>query len=295
MKPHLLLPLLSLLASCVMPGAYLPSRSGADLVLPLHFRADAPHVNASINRHRPVSMLLDTGASVSVIESNLAAMNEIAQTGRGTSIKGIHGSAAARQGIMRSFDLGPWHTENVSCYIRASTSQRPGGLGSAILGIDHLRRSCSFVTYDYRARRVELGFGRSFIPNGSRLSRTPFRWVNGLPMIRVSTGGISWDAVVDTGSSWGIVIDQSTAAQLGQARGGLDMGRGLMLSGVGGSVRADQAGARIIRGPAISLCGQTYADPQLYVMPGPKRIGSRFWHGGRMTLDFRTGTLWLER
>ncbi len=124
MKPHLLLPLLSLLTSCVIPGAYLPSRSGADLVLPLHFRADAPHVNASINRHRPISMLLDTGASVSVLEANLAAMNEIAQTGRGTSIKGIHGNAAARQGIMRSFDLGPWHTENVSCYIRASTSQR---------------------------------------------------------------------------------------------------------------------------------------------------------------------------
>jgi hypothetical protein len=30
-------------------------------------------------------------------------------------------------------------------------------------------------------------------------------------------------------------------------------------------------------------------------MPGPKRIGSRFWHGSRLTLDFRTNTLWLER
>lgn len=295
MKPLLLLPFLSLLASCVMPGAYLPSRNGADLVLPMHFRADAPHVNASVNRHRPISMLLDSGASVTVLEENLASMNDIAQTGRGTRIKGIHGSAPASQGIMRTLDLGPWHAENVSCYVRASTSRRPGGLGSAILGIDHLRRHCSFVTYDYRSRRVELGFGRAFIPGGSRLTRTPFRMVNGLPMIRVSAGGLSWDAVVDTGSSWGIVIDQSTAARLGQARGGLGMGPGLMLSGVGGSVRADDAGARIIRGPAISLCGQTYADPQLYVMPGPKRIGSRFWHGSRLTLDFRTGTLWLER
>lgn len=295
MKPLFILPLLSLLASCVMPGAYLPSHGGSDLVLPLHFRADAPHVNASINRHRPVSMLLDTGASVSVFEANLAAMNDIAQTGRGTSIKGVHGSAAARQGVMSTFDLGPWHTENVSCYIRASSSPRPGGLGSAILGIDHLRRHCSFVTYDYRASRVELGFGRSFVPDGGNITRAPFRIIGGLPMIRVSAGGLSWDAVVDTGSSWGIVIDQSTAAKLGQAQGGLGMGRGMMLSGVGGSVRADQAGARIIRGPAATLCGQTFDSPQLYVMPGPKRIGSRFWHGSRLTLDFRTGTLWLER
>ena len=295
MKPLLLLPFLSLLASCVVPGASLPSRSGADLVLPLHFRADAPHVNASINRHRPISMLLDTGASVTVIEANLAAMHGIPQTGRGTSIKGIHGHTPARQGIVRTLDLGPWQAENVTCYVRASTSRRPGGLGSAILGIDHLRRQCSFVTYDYRSQRVELGFGHAFVPRSQRITRTPFRMVNGVPMIRVSTRGLSWDAIIDTGSSWGIVIDQSTAARLGQARGGLGMGPGLMLSGVGGSVRADQAGARIIRGPDVSLCGHTYADPQLYVMPGPKRIGSRFWHGSRLTLDFRTNTLWLER
>lgn len=274
-----------------MPG----SRHGADLVLPLHFRADAPHIDARINRHRPISMLLDTGASVSVLEANLAAMNAIPPTGRGVSIKGVHGSAAAREGIIRSLDLGSWHADDVTCYIRASTSARPGGLGSAILGIDHLRRHCSFVTYDYRARRVELGFSRSFIPEGSRITRVPFRFVGGLPVIQVRAGSVSWEAVVDTGSSWGIVIDQSTAARLGQTRGGLSMGSGLMLRGVGGSVRADQAGARIIRAPHITLCGHTYPDAQLFVMPGPKRIGSRFWNGSRLTLDFRTNTLWLER
>jgi hypothetical protein len=30
-------------------------------------------------------------------------------------------------------------------------------------------------------------------------------------------------------------------------------------------------------------------------MPGPKRIGSRFWQGARMTVDFRGNALWLER
>ena len=294
----LLAPLL--LSSCVMPSgpgiAPVGSRSltTGDIALPLRFRAEAPHVTGSINGWRPLLLLADTGASVCVFDSNIAAATGITATGASASLRGVHGRTSAHAGILRTLDAGAWHLENVPCYVRRSTVESLGGPGSAILGIDQMRRHFAHVTFDYRRGVLELGRS-SFQPRSSRATRVPFRMIGGLPVIRVSAGGLAWDAVVDTGSSWGVVIDQTTAARLGQARGGQGLGPGLLLSGVGGSVRADRAGARIIRVPEVSLCGQSYRGAELYVMPGPMRIGSRFWHGTRMTLDFSTNTLWVER
>ena len=291
MKPLLLLPFLVLLASCVMPA----SRQGVDVVLPMHFRADVPHVMASINRRAPVPMLLDSGASVTVFETSVATQNAIAAIGVRTKLKGIHGEAPASQGMIHTLDIGPLHQEHVNCFIQAGAGSRPGGLGGAILGINLFSHQCSFITYDYRARRVEISYSRPFVPQPSGITRTPFRLVSGIPEISVTSDGITWSAVVDTGSTWGIVVDQATATKLGQPHGGMPLGPGMLLSGVGGSVRADEANARIITAPEVSLCGQSFRGAKLYVMPGPNRIGSRFWHGSRMTLDFRTSTLWLER
>lgn len=291
MKPLLILPFLVLLASCVMPG----SRQGVDVVLPMHFRADVPHVMASINRRAPVPMLLDSGASVTAFETSVATQNAIAAIGVRTKLKGIHGEALASQGMIHTLDIGPLHQEHVNCFIQAGAGSRPGGLGVAILGINLFSHQCSFITYDYRARRVEISYSRPFVPQTAGITRTPFRLVGGIPEISVTSDGITWNAVVDTGSTWGIVVDQATATKLGQPHGGMPLGPGMLLSGFGGSVRADEANARIITAPEVSLCGQSFRGAKLYVMPGPNRIGSRFWHGCRLTLDFRTNTLWLER
>jgi predicted aspartyl protease len=286
-----------LLSSCMMPLLPVASRNpAADMAVPVHFRSAAPHVTGRINGRSSISLLLDTGAVMSVFEPDVATYAGLMPSGeRAVKIRGVHGTAAATRAVMNTLEIGSWRGTNVPCLVRGSPSFRPGGLGNAILGMDHFRRHCSFMTVDYRRGGVELGFSRSFQPGGSRVTRTPLRWVNGLPVIRVSSGGLSWDAVVDTGSSWGIVVDQSTAARLGHARGGYSMGDKLILTGVGGSVRADQAGARVVRVSGVSLCGENHSGAAFYVMPGPKRIGSRFWAGSRLTLDFRTNTLWLER
>lgn len=273
-----------------------PQNPWADVTVPMQLRAGTPHVMASINGQRAIPLLLDTGATLSVFEPDVAtACGLLPSGGRRLQIRGVHGTAGASQAVMSTMDLGQWHTTNVPCLVRGISSFRPGGLGSAILGMDHLRRHCSFMTIDYQRNTVELGFSRPFQPIHGRATRTPLRWSMGMPVIRVSSGGVSWDAVVDSGSTWGIVIDQSTAARLGHAHDGMGMGRGLILSGVGGSVQADQVGARTIQVSAAQLCGETYPGATLYVMPGPKRIGSRFWQGARVTVDFRSNSLWLER
>lgn len=297
MKTFIALLIVSLLSSCEMPFLpVVPQNPGADVAVPAQFRAGAPHVMASINGHRAIPLLLDTGATLSVFEPDVATgCGLLPSGGSRVKIRGVHGTAGASQAVMSTMDVGQWHATNVPCLVRGISSFRPGGLGSAILGMDHLRRHCSFLTIDYQRNTVELGFSRSFQPSRSVVTRTPLRWSMGMPVIRVSSGGVSWDAVVDSGSTWGIVIDQSTAARLGHAHDGMRMGNDLILSGVGGSVRADQAGARTIQVPAVTLCGETYEGAVLYVMPGPKRIGSRFWQGTRLTLDFRGNALWLER
>ncbi len=297
MKALFALLIVCLMSSCMMPFLPLaPLGPEADVVVPMQMRAGTPHVMASINGQRAIPLLLDTGATLSVFEPDVATeCGLLPSGGRRLQIRGVHGTAGASQAVMSTMDLGQWHATNVRCLVRGISSFRPGGLGSAIFGMDHLRRHCSFMTIDYQRGNVELGFSRAFQPASGAVTRTPLRWVNGMPVIRVSSGGISWEAVVDSGSTWGIVIDQSTAARLGHAHDGMGMGRGLILSGVGGSVRADQVGARTIQVPEATLCGQTYPGTTLYVMPGPKRIGSRFWEGARLTVDFRSNALWLER
>lgn len=291
-----LLPL-CLLASCAMPFLPVaPLNPAADVAVPAQFRSGTPHVMASINGRRAIPLLLDSGATMSVFEPDVATdCGLLPSGGRRVQILGVNGTAGASRAEIGTMELGQWRATNVPCLVRGLSSFRPGGLGSAILGMDHLRRHCSFLTIDYTRGGVELGFSRPFQPTSGAVTRTPLRWVTGMPVIRVSSGGISWDAVVDTGSSWGIVIDQSTAARLGHAHDGMSMGNDLILSGVGGSVRADQAGARTIQVPAATLCGETHEGTTLYVMPGPKRVGSRFWQDTRLTLDFRGNALWLER
>lgn len=285
------------LTSCVMPlMPVAPQNPSAEVATGLWLRAHAPHVMGRINGQR-VPLLLDTGATTSVFEPDVATGCGLQPVGASRlQIQGVLGKTGASRAVMSTLEIGSWRATNVPCLVRGSSSFRPGGVGSAILGMDHLRRQCSFVTLDYRRGRVELGFSRPYQPRGDlHVSRTPLRWVNGLPYIHVSSDGIAWDAVVDTGSSCGIVVDQSTAARLGYAHGGVGLGRGLILSGVGGSVSAGKAGARVIQVPSAALCGENHVGAALYVMPGPKRVGSRFWEGSRLTLDFRSGSLWLER
>ncbi|MBE7494989.1 MAG: aspartyl protease family protein [Verrucomicrobiaceae bacterium] len=271
------------------------SGAAEKLVLPMHFRADAPHVTGRLNGGKELPMLLDTGASICVLEGAAASANGVRPgRGRPVRIRGIHGNTSAAPAVIRSLSLGPWQVADVPCYVRQGG--RLGDLGNVILGIDFVRRHCRFITFDYAHGRVELGFDRSFSPRqGAQVTRAPFRLEDGLPMIRVSSGGLSWDAIVDTGSSWGIVIDQLTATHLGHPHDGASLGRNMVLSGVGGSISADDAGARVIRVPAATVGGRTTAHTDMFVMPGPMRIGSRFWHGSRLTLDFRSRTLWLER
>lgn len=286
-----------LLSSCAMPFLPMaPQNPAAEVAVPMQLRAGTPHVMASINGQSAISLLLDTGATLSVFEPDVATDSGLLPSGGSrVQIRGVHGTAGASQAVMSTMQLGQWRATDVPCLVRGTASFRPGGIGSAILGMDHLRRHCSFLTIDYQRGTVELGFSRAFQPMSGAVTRTPLRWMNGMPVVRVSSGGISWDAVVDSGSSWGIVVDQSTAARLGHANDGVGMGGGLILSGVGGSVRADQAGARMIQVPAATLCGETHPGTTLYVMPGPKRVGSRFWQGTRLTVDFRGNALWLER
>lgn len=299
---RLFLPLTLLLGSCTLPPpSAAPVRVAVStensVTVPMFLRADAPHVRGRLNAAAPLPVLIDTGASISVLESSVATACELhPAAGRPLRIRGVHGNTTAYPATLRSLDLGGWLTRDVTCYIRNSTNTRPGGLGSIIVGVDHLRRHCSHVTFDFTRGSIAFGTrgGPSVPKSGRSVTRTPLRIVDGLPVIHVTAGGIGWDAVVDTGSSWGIVIDQAIATRLGHARDGRGLGRNMVLSGVGGSIAADDAGARVIHVPAVSLGGRTLSNPELFVMPGPNRIGSRFWRGGCMTLDFTTNTLWLQ-
>ncbi len=187
-----------LLSACALPFSPLgPQSPAADVEVPVQFKAGTPHVMASINGRGPIPLLLDTGATLSVFEPEVATDSGLVPTGgRRVQVRGVHGIIGASQAVMNTLDLGQWRATNVACLVRGASSFRPGGLGSAILGMNHLRRHCSFLTIDYPRSTVELGFSRPFQPSGGAVTRTPLRWVNGLPIVRVSCGGMAWDDAV---------------------------------------------------------------------------------------------------
>jgi predicted aspartyl protease len=305
MKTLLALLSVCLLAACMMPyGPPMGPMNGgggagglAQVVVPMRLMGETPHVMASINGRQPLPLLLDTGATYSIVTPDVATGLDLQPTGGSrVTVRGVHGTTGATQAVMSTMQVGEWRATDVACLVRGMPGSSSNALGHAILGMNHMRYYCSFLTIDYRRNTVELGFSRPYQPLSPAATRTPLRWSNGLPMIRVSSGGISWDAIVDTGSCWGIVIDQDTAARLGHAYDGQRMGDDVILSGVGGSVGAGQAGARVLQLSNAYLCGEPRNEnTTAYVMPGPKRVGSLYWQGTRLTVDFRSNVLWLER
>jgi hypothetical protein len=113
-------------------------------------------------------------------------------------------------------------------------------------------------------------------------------------MARVSVGKVSWDAIVDTGSCFGVEIDQRLAQRLGQGTGGQAVSGNFVMIGVGGTTTPEKAGVRVITVPRMTTMGSTFSNAQIDVMPGPARIGSFFLQNYRVTFDFRRQLVWLE-
>jgi hypothetical protein len=271
------------------------------IVLPFRMEDDAvPVLEAEINGVAGVPLILDTGASATLLHAATAARAEVrllaAEEGS-VPMQGVIGVEQARIGLVRRLRLGGWTTEGFPCLVRLHEN-RIGLTGASfrhnLLGFDLLRRHCSQVTLDFPKRTVEFAFAGRFQPQpGRHVAWAPFTVRQGAPFITLGSGDQRWQAVVDTGSFNGVEISRQVAEQLGVADQGQPV-EGLILLSVGGTTTSDDAGLRTVRLADLSLFGETWRNAPVDISPGPPRVGSYFLRDYRVTFDFRAGRIWLE-
>lgn len=275
------------------------TRPAAPVTLPLFIVAGLPTLDVQIGSGGKVPMMLDTGASRTMIQANLAVkkklpiLNPAEMT---VEMKGVIGSEKGRVGLLDPLILGTWAVHDYPCFVRTYESRFLNlvDFPESLLGFDLAHQHCTYLTLDYRRNKVVFGFGESYAGQvGPRTSKTPFTVKQGVPFITVKSGGTQWEAIVDSGSFNGVEINEEIATRL-NLQGTGEKIEGLHLAAIGDSVTSAEVNMRRVRLKELRLLSGTYRDAEVDISPGHARIGSRFLMDYRVTFDFKRKLLWLE-
>lgn len=270
--------------------------------IPLRLKHGVPVIQATINGPGAVPMMVDTGASRTMIQAAMAVEKKVPvlrAEDATVEMQGVVGREKGRIGLLDPLVLGGWALNGYPCLVRTYENRSANARGAqafpeSLLGFDVALRNCKYLTLDYRTKIITFGFRESFrAPSGKRVAQTPFTVKHGVPFIKVSSGGKSWEAIVDTGSFNGIEISEDVAAILKVQDQGVVV-RGLYLMAVGGTVSSAQAKLRTVKLPDLTLVGDRYKGVEVDISPGPPRVGSFFLKDYRVTFDFSRKRLWLE-
>lgn len=268
--------------------------------VPMNWKSGLPHVQARVNG-REVEFIIDSGSQGTVLEADTALRCGVRTAKRSEgklSLTGISGTESALMGVPERVEIGAWHWEGKPCFVRTTQSEisRPGFVGGRrfeinVLGMDVMRRMCSYVTLDYPGAKVTFGFRNAFKPDAGRRSwRAPMVVKDGLAYVRLGDGRSEWMAVVDTGTSSCVEVGPEIAA-----RGGLPQGTALpriFRIGVGASNSSAAVPVAGIR--SLELLGPPLLNVPAVLVPDSAKVGSGLLRRFRVTLDFRRSVLWME-
>ena len=266
--------------------------------VPLAFPGGQPHVRVVHSQGGSRKMMFDTGASLTVLSQREAlrhgALWVDPRDVPEISARGVLGTESFQPAMLPGLQIGAWNAGPVQILVPPANAQTGLRGGLAILGFGTVARSCSYVTVDYPARELVLGFGKSYQPsNRTNVRRSEFFVESGVPMTRLRSGRVSWDAILDTGSFNGIEISASVARAMGREHEGIVV-RGMSVAGVGGTKTSEEMGLRHIVLPELRAMGMTHRKAQVDIAPGPPRVGSFFFQDYKVTFDVRREKLWLE-
>jgi hypothetical protein len=266
--------------------------------VPISFHSSQPMVRLTLANGASRKVMFDTGATLSVLGAKEAlkhgAMWVDARDVPEITGRGVLGEEPFSPAVLPDVRVGDWKVGSIPILVPAERARLAPGLSIALLGFQVVRKHCSFVTIDYPNKELVFGFGGSYQPSGSaNARRSPLRISGGVPMTRLSSGGVSWEAVVDTGSFNGVEISASVARSMGRERDGIGVPN-MTLGGVGGMKTGAEVGLRYIFLPELRACGMVHRNAQVDISPGIPRIGSFFLQDYKVTIDLKNRTLWLE-
>ncbi len=271
------------------------------LTVPMYYEQGIPYIKVSLNGHKPKKFMFDTGAALSVFDAEQAVeygLRTIPQVR--PTLGGVLGKEPGMAAVIPTLQIGSWRLENLPCILRMQRTAIGTGilkehLGISVLGVHLAANHCKYLTLDFLKEKVEFGFTRSF-PGQMRkhLHRASLNMSHGVPTTILKYGKISWEAVVDSGSVFGVQLDRGVATILGWKDGGWNVGGNYLITGVGGAQTPKDAKVRVLEFQRLGLFGSYYPFAQVDVMPGPSRLGTYLLEDYRVTLDFEHKVLWVE-
>ena len=259
--------------------------------------AGLPTIQLSLNRAKPVRFVADTGAQLSVVEASTALgvkADVYAPTDGTLRVQGIGGEERAWLARFSSATLGAIEFSDLVTIVRRETSAmrwggvHVGGFEVNLLGAPVLS-AFSFVTFDYRAKRMMFSGSTPFVPSRGAV-RVPMEIRDSLPYVPVRINGRTYSALVDTGARDQIFINEKIVRELG-LEASASAGGTFKAAGLGGMIRG-----RTFRLEVIHVGTMPVPNVLVDSSGGPwtVRIGSELLERWRTTFDFRNHALWLE-
>ncbi len=271
------------------------------LKVPMYYERGIPYLKVSLNGQKPKKFMFDTGATYSVFDAEQAVKYNLRTVPQvRPNMAGVLGREPGMAAVIPTLQIGTWRLENLPCIIRMQRTALGSGIlkeniGISVLGVHLAAKNCKYLTLDFLKEQFEFGFTQSF-PGQVRkhVHKASLSMKQGVPTTLLKFGKISWEAVVDSGSVFGVQLDRRVAEVLGYKNGGWDVGGNYLITGVGGAQTPKEAGVRVLEFKALGLFGSYYPFAQVDVMPGPSRLGTYLLEDYRVTLDFEHSVLWVE-
>jgi predicted aspartyl protease len=270
--------------------------------VPMLWHNDLPAVGCLINNGRPVPLILDTGSQGCVIEAATAVAHglRIASPEEVSfSLAGISGSEPALMGLPNLVSIGEWKLSRFPMLVRTRVSavSRPMMFGPRrfefnIWGMNPTRKLCSYMTLDYPRREVVFGFQSSYKTDAKLVWKAPLRFIGDLPHVRLRSHDVSWTAMVDTGASSPMELDETTAKKL-KLHDIMKPAEGARI-GVGAASGEQNGFLGITRIDDVEGIGPTLKNVPALVVSDRSKIGTGVLKRFRVTFDFRRDLMWVE-
>ncbi len=291
------IPLLLLLTACA-PGLSLPASDPGCLLVqlgqvPLEMIADVPVVTAAING-RPVRMVLDTGATYTVVAPSAAARLGLRPIGGPVAMEGAGGRVSATPVVLPQVQIGGAQLQGVPAIVgRALDIATDGVFGVTLL-------SAFEIDLDVPRRVMTLYAPRKCLaltpPWASAYAELPAeRLSQGQLVVPIAINGVGLRAVLDTGNSLTFVT----------RRAAMRAGLGDLVVGAAPVARAQTFSAggtavRLVQFDRLDVGDSTARTPVLLVgdLPaaaGDALLGGDFLTTHRVWLALRAGRVFVAK
>ncbi len=203
------------------------------------------YIPATVNGKKEAWFILDSGASGSVLDDDLADDLDLPSVGT-IPTRGIGGFDEANLVRVDSFSIGSLLLQNQVCGdfdMSGVASEAPSGdTFGGVLGFDFISRFPLLV--DYRDSMITVYNPDQFTPPDGGME-VPFEFESNVPRIKAELNGIPGDFIVDLGNASGLIIHSEFAKEHDLLSKLEDVRKSAVwIGGVGGNVRSTTALAR---------------------------------------------------